>query len=256
MFINTIWGSLGFAIISLLTFAILQWLHIPAGNLVDWLIGIASFWWLLVIVTVPWNIYFDAREVLAEASISEEQGIPVDQKQVNYVKFISRWSIVVAIALHFLSAIGLYSLAATGISNIGYISSALTLMLTALRPAIRTYQYLATRLSMIRQQVKYPREDILELRQKVYEIETTVKRLETDLNPENPNSLVTNLREESQMSRKELAKLRATTEQLEARNESEHKRLEREGKNAIAQLNEDSQFLGHVREIIRFIKTT
>ncbi len=34
-----------------------------------------------------------------------------------------------------------------------------------------------------------------------------------------------------------------------------HEQLSREAQNAIAQLNEDSQFLGHVREIIRFVKT-
>lgn len=54
--------SISLAILAAILAGIIQWLNISAGSLVDWLIGIASFWWLLIIVTIPWNIYFDARE--------------------------------------------------------------------------------------------------------------------------------------------------------------------------------------------------
>lgn len=255
MFFNYISFSISFGILILLIFGILQWLHIAAGNLVDWVIGIASFWWLIVIVTVPWNVYFDAQEVIVEAATSKEKQIPVDERQLNYVEKVSRWSIVVAIALHFLSAIGLYTLAATGISAVGYVSSGATLLLTALRPAIRAYQYIARRLSLIRQQIQYPREDVVELRYRFNIVEATVKRLEEEINLENPNSLLAKQQQESQQTRQELGRLKALLEQLQAKNQVEHEQLSRESKNAIAQLNEDSQFLDHVREIIRFFKT-
>jgi hypothetical protein len=45
--------SSGLAVLLLLVFGVLQLLHIPSGSFLDWMIGIASFWWLLVIVTVP-----------------------------------------------------------------------------------------------------------------------------------------------------------------------------------------------------------
>lgn len=247
-------GFIGFCVIFgalvLLAFGVLQWLHIPSGNLIDWLIGIASFWWLLVIVTVPWNIYFDAQEVIAEAAISQAKNIPVDRKQVDYVKTVARWSIRLAIALHLLSGIGLYTLAATGISAVGYVSSGATLLLTALRPAIRAYQYLAVRLSMIRQQIEYPREDVVELRNRVSILEDNLaiirEKLDTEVNIQ---------QEEVQITRQELARLKALLEKLEAKNQVEHETLSQEAQNAIAQLTEDSQFLNHVREIIRFFKT-
>jgi hypothetical protein len=247
-------GFIGFCVIFgalvLLAFGVLRWLHIPSGNLIDWLIGIASFWWLLVIVTVPWNIYFDAQEVIAEAAISQEKNIPVDRKQVDYVKTVARWSIRLAIALHLLSGIGLYTLAATGISAVGYVSSGATLLLTALRPAIRAYQYLAVRLSMIRQQIKYPREDVVELRDCVSNLEANVaiirEKLDTEANIQ---------QQEVKITRQELARLKALLEKLEAKNQVEHETLSQEAQNAIAQLTEDSQFLNHVREIIRFFKT-
>ena len=246
--------TIGLGILILLLFGILEWLHVPAGNLIDWLIGIASFWWLVVIVTIPWNVYFEAKQVITEAEISKEKGITVDNKQIDYVTSVSRWSIIIAIALHIISAIGLYVLAATGISPIGYISSAAALFLTGLRPAISAYQYVAARISSIRRQINYPREDVIELRNRFIIVEDTVKKLSTQLDPKNDRSLINIQQREWQQIREDTAKSRAVLEQLKADNKLEHQRLSEAARNAISQLTEDSQFLGNVREIIRFIK--
>src|SRR5919199_3480364 len=190
MYYNFIGFSFGFGVLVLLAFGILQWLNIPAGSFIDWVIAVAIFEWLLVIVTVPWNIHFEAKAVLDEAAASEQKEIKIDQKQVEYAKVVAKRSLVVAITLHLLSAAGLYTLAATGISVVGYISSGAALLLTILRPAIRTYEYLAARLAMIRQEFTYPREDIWELRNRFTTLEETVKRIEEQLDPEEPYSWV------------------------------------------------------------------
>jgi hypothetical protein len=239
----------GSGFLALLAFFILQWLHLPVGSLVDWLIGIASFWWLLAVVTIPWNIYFEAEETKAEANTSRKKNIPVDAKQLAYVARIARWSLVLAIALHILSAVGLYALAASGISAVGYVSSFATLLLTILRPAVRAYQFIAMRLMSIREQIQYPREDVVELRQRVIELENLSKTLNETI-----DTMTANHAEEWQNLRQELARSRAALEQLQAKNEAEHRQLAREAEGAIAQLSEDSQTLNHVREIIRFWK--
>ncbi len=77
------------ALLLLLTFGILQWLHIPAGSFLDWVIAGACFWWLLLIVTVPWNIHFEAKEVLAEAAESKQKGV-VRQGSVGSVGRVGR----------------------------------------------------------------------------------------------------------------------------------------------------------------------
>jgi len=250
MYYNFIGFSFGFGVLVLLAFGILQWLHIPAGSFIDWVIAVAIFEWLLVIVTVPWNIHFEAKAVLDEAAASAQKEIKIDQKQVEYAKVVAKRSLIVAITLHLLSAAGLYTLAATGISVVGYISSG-----AVLRPAIRTYEYLAARLAMIRQEFTYPREDIWELRNRFSTLEETVKRIEEQLDPEEPYSWVATNQHFQGETRKELAQLGASIEQLRATNEAQHERLSREAQNAIAQLTTDGQFLDHVREIIRFFKT-
>jgi hypothetical protein len=256
MYFNLFISSIvGIVVTVLLAFGILQWLHIPAGSFLDWVIGGASFWWLLVIVTVPWNVHFQAKEVLAEAAQSVDKNIPVDEKKIAYVKLLAKRSLIAAIALHILSAIGLYTLAATGISAVGYISSGAALLLTFLRPAISAYEYLYARLTMIRQEFTYPREDVVQLRARFMELEYKVKALEDQLNPEQPYSLTANNQRFSEETRRELARIVANLEELRATNQSEHERLSREARNAIAQLSSDSQFLDHVKEIIRFFKS-
>ncbi|MEH2211229.1 hypothetical protein [Nostoc sp.] len=256
MYINFFISSIaGIVVVVLAAFGLLQWLHIPAGNFLDWVIGGASFWWLLVIVTVPWNVHFQAKEVLAEAAQSTEKGIPVDEKQVKYVTLLAKRSLWVAIALHLFSAIGLYTLAVTGISTVGYISSGAALLLTILRPAIRAYEYLYARLAMIRQEWKYPREDIFELRDRFSILEQKIQSLEDQLNPEQPYSLSATQQRFAEETRRDLARIAANLEELRATNQTEHERLGREARNAIAQLSTDGQFLDHVREIIRFFKT-
>ncbi|MHC0062412.1 hypothetical protein ACWATR_05710 [Nostoc sp. UIC 10890] len=256
MYINFFISSIaGIVVVVLTAFGLLQWLHIPAGNFLDWVIGGASFWWLLVIVTVPWNVHFQAKEVLAEAAQSTEKGIPVDEKQVKYVTLLAKRSLWVAIALHLFSAVGLYTLAATGISTVGYISSGAALLLTILRPAIRAYEYLYARLAMIRQEWKYPREDIFELRDRFSILEQKIQSLEDQLNPEQPYSLSATQQRFAEETRRDLARIAANVEELRATNQTEHERLGREARNAIAQLSTDGQFLDHVREIIRFFKT-
>ncbi len=238
----------------LLVFAILQWLHIPAGSFIDWVIAIATFEWLLLIVTVPWNIHFEAKEVLAQAAESTEKGIAVDQKQVKYVTVLASRSLWVAVGLHLVSAIALYALAATGISAIGYLSSGAALLLTILRPAIKAYQYLAARLTMIRSQFFHPREDIIELRSRFANLESTIKNLEATLNYNDPNSWVAVQERQQEATRRDLTRLAASVENLSATNQAAHTKLARDAESAIAQLTDDSQFLNHVREIIRFLK--
>ncbi len=255
MYYNLIGFNFGLVALVLLTFGILQWLHVPAGSFIDWIIAVAIFEWLLIIVTVPWNIHFEAKAVLDEAAVSAQKEIKVDAKQVEYAKVIAGRSLIIAIALHLLSAIGLYALAATGISTIGYVSSAAALLLTFLRPAVRTYEYLAARLAMIRHELSYPREDVWELRNRFNTLEDTVKRMEEQLDPEEPYSWVATSQRFQEETRKELARLATSLEEFKANNDSQHQRLSREAQQAIAQLTTDGQFLDHVREIIRFFKT-
>ncbi|MBD2327149.1 hypothetical protein [Alkalinema sp. FACHB-956] len=254
-FLGFAFGLIGLLLLSLLGFAGIQWLNLPIGSLVDWVLGGAIFWWLLVIVTVPWNIHFQAKEILAEAALSEERDIPIDPKQIRYTQTIAHRALLLALALHIASALGLYILSALGISAIGYIASIAALLLTGLRPAIEAYRYFINRLSLIRKNLAYPREDVAELRSRLTQLEETSQRLDKFLDLEAPNSWAANQQHSLETLSRRIADLTAHLEALQATNDRDHDRLSREARQAISQLSEDSQFLDHIREIIRFFKS-
>jgi hypothetical protein len=241
--------------LTVLTFVGLQWLHLPVGNLADWLIGSASFLWLLLIVTVPWNVHFQAKSVLAETELSADRDISVDPQQLRYVRLLAKRSLWIAIALHVISAIGLYGLSASGITPIGYVSAGAALLLTVLRPAVAAYGYFVTRLRLIQESTAYPREDVVTLRRQVVELQTVTESLTAQLDQEQPNSWAATQQVQWSELRRDLSRLATSLEELKSTNLAAHHQLSREAQQAIAQLSADSQFLDNVREIIRFFKT-
>ena len=51
-------------------------------------------------------------------------------------------------------------------------------------------------------------------------------------------------------------RLQEDLKKIRVHNNNEHGRLEKEARLAVEKLSDDSQFLGHVREIIRFVKNS
>ncbi|HAT14212.1 MAG TPA: hypothetical protein DCS91_12145, partial [Microcoleaceae bacterium UBA11344] len=107
---------------------------------------------------------------------------------------------------------------------------------------------------MIRSQFLHPREDIVELRNRFANVESTVKNLEATFNSNDPNSWVAVQERQQEATRIELTRLAASLENLRSTNQAEHTKLERDAESAIAQLTDDGRFLNHVREILRFFK--
>ena len=245
----------GLIFIALLAFGLLNWFQMPTGSLWDWAIGIGIFEWTILIVTVPWNIYFKAQATVQTGKESQAQGINVEDRQIQYASGIATKSLIVAIGLHLGTAIGLYWLAINGITALGYWSSVGVLLLTLFRPAISTYEYLATRLSSLQEQFTYPRADILELRGRFQQLEDRVTQLTDRLDPNDDNSWLSQQNYRWDNNREQLSKMMVSMADLKASNELEHQRLAQEARQAISQITVDGQFLEHARELIRFFKT-
>ena len=86
-------------------------------------------------------------------------------------------------------------------------------------------------------------------------LEKLVKRLEAQLNPEEPRSWAATQHQQLEALRQDLSRMSGLHQELQRTNQAEHQHLARQAEREIAQLTEDSQFLNHVREIIRFFKT-
>jgi hypothetical protein len=244
-------------VISILVFAafgIIRWLQIPSGTIIDWITGIAAFWWLMAVVTLPWDMYFRAREIITDAKISVEKNSSFKPEDEAYAKKISRIYLVIAIVLHLISAVALYGLSYFHISSIGYWASAIALLLTFVRPLYRLQEYIVLRLNNIQQTILYPREDIYAVKDKVEGMENRIYFLEQELNREREDSFVAIQLRETDFLKNEQRELKVMLETLKVENITEHRQLAKKSEDSLAKLSEDAQFLNQVRELIRFVK--
>jgi ribosomal protein L5 len=106
----------------------------------------------------------------------------------------------------------------------------------------------------MQQQFTYPRNDILELRDRFSQLENSVERLTDRFNPDDNESWVSQQNYRWETNREEIANLTVTIANLKATNESEHQRLAQEARQALSQITVDDQFLEHARELIRYFK--
>jgi hypothetical protein len=256
-------------IISLITFGVLKAMEMPTGTFLDWLIGVLAFTWLMMIVVVPWNVYFEAKEVLSEAKTSEKRAIVFDNSNLPYLRNLAFWSLLIAIFLHLASAGGLYWIAWAQISTVGYAGAGAALLLTLLRPAVRAYQYISDRLYQIRQEIKYPREDVVLLKDNVELLLNDVKDLKFQFDYNESDAWASRQNFTNQELKQNLAKLSQTLQdnlntldkelnKFKHENDLAHEQLSREQKQAITSLNRDGKFVDNLienlTELVRFIK--
>ncbi len=234
----------------ILLFAMTRWFDIPAGDVTDWLVGIISVWWLLAITIIPWNIYFDARTVIADAEISQQRGITVQASQQHYAASIAKRSLVGAVLLHVISAGVLYAIAASNISSVGYVAAGAAILLTGLRPALRGYEYVAQRLATIHEEVRFPRDDIQLLKHQVASLESKIEQLDL----EEADSWASQQVKHAKQLEHQIEQLKVELQSLNTNNEAAHRQISREIEHAVAQISTDGQFLEHARELIRFFK--
>jgi hypothetical protein len=250
-------SSLSLFMTSLLVLAlylVLNYLHMTVGTFLDWAIGLAAFWWLIGITTVPWNMYFSAKEVINESEVSTDKGIGVSATNVAFARKLAKRFFTLAIALHIISAIGLYLIAYFNITEVGYFAAIAAVLLTFLRPLVRFYDYIVHRLQLMRHEIKYPRDDVHELSTKLTGAEASIEYYNSVLDLQNETSWASQQQHQIETLKAKILQLNLELDALKLQNEKDHDRLSRTTADEIGKLSEDAKFLNQVRDLIRFVK--
>jgi len=250
----------------LIGYGVLHISDIEAGKVIDWVVGVISFIWLVTIVVVPWNAHFKAKEVLDDAEISQRKDILVIESSLAYVKKVAKRSLYLAIGLHIFTAIVLYFIAALGWSPVGYFSAGAAILLTFFRPIIRFYEYLQKRLKDIRQEFRYPRQDLRELLSDVKTTKAKVEDLEAllDTDPKKPSWRQDVAKQHTELL-KEMKELETFIETYKTENGQAFNQYKTEMANALEKIQKearqhyeklvgDSQILDSVRTLAGFVK--
>jgi len=263
---SIIWFFVAGFVLILTLYGVYSLVGISVGTFMDWLIGILAVMWLFAIVTVPWNAHFRAREILDEAEISKRKDILVIESSLEFARRIVKRSLFIAILLHVVSAIGLYALAVFSITPVGYVGAILAVLLAFLRPAMRSYEYIQTRLASIREEFRYPRQDINELLGDIRTIKETLKKLDDmlankddkpswrkdiDLFVEETNLHFEEIETTAQETTKKTELLIANTKQGL---QKEIETVGNEHKAAFQRIAVDSQILDSVRVLAHFVR--
>ena len=152
------------------------WTGVPPQTLLTWGAGGAAMLWLILLLTLPWNLHFRAREVLAEMRRSREAGIRVTDEQIAFTEKVKRWTLITSLGIHALSAGVALAIATWADAPLGYPFAGFYLLSCVVRPATASIQQMRRRLEAMAEDTRYPRDDVLKLRAQVEAHEEAVKR--------------------------------------------------------------------------------
>ena len=137
--------------------------------------------WLVVLVTVPWNLHFAARRAAAEMAVSRERGISVRAAYDAEAARISRRMLRFALGAHLATAVAAAAIAYVSGSRAGYYVAGIFLLSTAFRPAGAYVAHVRERIMVLTRESTYPRDDVAALREKAEEFGQAVDELRTSL---------------------------------------------------------------------------
>jgi hypothetical protein len=208
--------------------------------------GVLCLLWLLVLLTVPWNVYFRAHTVLAEIAVSREKGLVVPPAREAEAARIARMMLRVAVAGHLLTAAGVVAVTVATGHGAGYWIAGFFLLSTVFRPAGAWFAQLRKRLGTLLDDVTYPRDDVLALRERVEHTDSGIKVLE----------------EKAEEQYRALAELRRTVDALGVavyeRAEDADRRitaLAREFEATVNRLTDNEEIITGLKAFLRLLRT-
>jgi hypothetical protein len=208
---------------------------VSAQTLVSVGSALAALTWTVVLVTVPWNLFFAARGVVAGMASSRERGIAVKPQEESEARRIAGRMLRVAIGAHVLTAVVTAVAAHIAGAVLGYYVAGLFLLSTAARPSGAYFAHLRQRITILGRDSSYPRDDVVTLRSEVREL---TQRL-TDLEEAHRTT-----GEEARRRSEEVAQLRRTIE-----------RMTRRVEDTVDGLSDHQELLGGLRALVRMIRS-
>lgn len=206
-----------------------------------------SFLWLLLLLTLPSNLYFRAHAVLAEISASREKGMEVSPARDAEAARIARTMLRAVVTGHVLTAVIVFAVTLETGEFTGYWFAAFFLLSTFFRPASAYFGQLRRRLGTLLKDVMYPRDDVVDLHARLNRAEAGTRVLG----------------EKVEEQYRALAELRRTVDVLAMsayeRTEEANRRiaaLGREFESTVNRLTGNREIIAGVKAFLRLLRST
>jgi hypothetical protein len=140
---------------------------VAPGTLLSIGAAVAALAWMLVLVTVPWNVYFAARRIVAEAAVSRGRGIAVRPERTAEAERIAGRMLRFAVGAHMFTATVTALAAYVSGVLVGYYVAGFYLLSTVVRPAGAYFAHLRQRISALGRETTHPRDDVVTLQHRL-----------------------------------------------------------------------------------------
>jgi hypothetical protein len=200
---------------------------------------------LVGVVRLPWDLVFEARNVLARQESSRRRGLEVDAAEVAFARASAGRALVLAVGLHALGAV-------LAIFARGFVGDELGLVLAvafaasmALRPIHAFYVHTRMRLGLAAREAEVPRQDALSLAESIQSIERRLRELDAarDALRDQLAVIETRARQDAGAWRKSAA---VTDEKLD--------RVLRELERTVERTQQSAEVLAGIRAFVRLVR--
>ncbi|MFC6882428.1 hypothetical protein [Actinomadura yumaensis] len=219
---------------------------VPLSTLLSLGAGALCLIWLVVLLTVPWNVYFQARGLLQEIHDSRDRGLTVTEEREAEACRIAGRSRTAAVGAHLLSAALIAVIAYFSGAVVGYYFVAFYLVSTFFRPVHAWFVHLRRRLGTLLQEVRHPRDDVLALLERVTFLEAQA---------ENLRSTTEQLHEADLRLDHRLEIIDTTTSNRSDELNGKINALGRRFEDTVARLTDNQEVITGIKAFLRLLKT-
>jgi hypothetical protein len=259
------WGQ---AVLTGIVALIASFVHIPGRTVLDVGLGAVSLYWLLIITTVPWNLYFRAQRVRSEIGVSRERGIAVPDSREAEVRRWERRLLRLALAGHAVTAAVVAGVTYASGHRLGYYFAAFYLLSCAIRPVAAYLGHVKAQIAALLKETTHPRDDVLDLTTRLTTLAAEVEALgrsaseaqerafrELDGVRGDLRAADLRLREDVRLAREateaDRAGLRTRVETAERRVEAVARHFDQ----AVDGLTDQRELLSGIRAFVRLVRT-
>jgi len=234
---------------------------VPLSTLLSIGAGGVALAWLIVLVTLPWNLYFAARQAVADMAVSRERGITVRAAQEDEARRLARRMLWFALGAHLGTAAVAAVITFISGATAGYYFVGFYLLSTALRPAAAYVAHVRERIKVLRRESTYPRDDVASLKNRVDLAAQAVDELREELH-RTGSTLAGDITHAQQLLTADLARVQdaqaADRTAARSRDDDLARRIDQMVRRIEATLDgisDHQELLTGIRALVRMIKT-
>jgi hypothetical protein len=249
------------ALLALLVAWAARVVQIPTATLLTVAVVVVALSWLVVLVTVPWNLYFAARRAALQMAVSRDRGITVRPDYDDEARRISRRMLRLALGGHVGTAIAAAAIAFASGNKAGYYVAGLFLLATMFRPASAYLFHVRERIKVFTRESMQPRDDVITLRERMDEVSALARQSADELY-RTQAKLADTIEHTRSLHSADLGQLRDTQEAHRAQAQARHDDLKRQIDQMVRRIeatldgiSDHQELLTGLRALVRMVRS-